>query len=314
MKLLRRLKTLELELPAAIRKNNEGEIIRIPLPMSPAIKFLQECTAIEDGTNGEYQKLKRLKYFLIEQHQSIFGTPPSSDVPLRVIKARCTYRLQSEGFRVAGQEPSERFKINYAAMMQFNDAHPFEGCDRETAWIAGRLTAQETGKVITMSAIKKVASKAKETKTVAEGHSPKAKVAIGVPREMVLGKYAPTAVIRWYAKLGAQIEQIAVAMEKLGVHIARGTIHVQSGKGRKDENIPTVSREDGQKFKDVLPEAKVKPEVKGPQTAPKSTKFAKTAVAAKPVKKLAPSLPKKLPTTVSEVLKPKVLKKLPPKK
>lgn len=273
MKLLRRLKPLELTIPLASKKNRQGEIIREPLPLTPALKFLAECNAIEDGARGEQGKVKRLKYFLIEQHQAIFGTAPNEGLALRVIKARCCYRLQAEGYRCAGMEPGSRFKTNYKAVMQFDDNDPFKGCEPETAWIAKRLTLNE-GKVITMSNLVKATTVIKK-KIKAATQSKPAK-GTGKDRELIFGKYPPTQVIRWYAKAGAAVEQIAEALEKLKVHIARGTIHIQSGKGRKGENIPSVSNEDRDALKKVLPDAKpVTPKTtlsKGKASPPKSVK------------------------------------------
>lgn len=311
MKLLRRLKSLELTLPVRRGKNADGEQVVTLLPMTPVLTFLKRCNDIEDGTLGEHAKINRLKYYLIEQHQSIFGTPPSMEVPLKVVKSRCAYRLQSEGFRVAGQEPSDRFKQNYQAVMRFDDLDPFKGCDPETAWISQRLTMEEKGKVITMAAVKKVV---KEQQTPATAETKKAVQS----RDLVLGKYPPTAVIRYYASTGAAVAQIALAMVALGANVAAGTINVQSGKGKKGENIPAITTDEEKALKDALPDAsgvskpvkamKPREEKQSLQSAPKPTK---PLIAPVPEKPLG-SVPKKLVTEIQEVPK-KVLKKLPKK-
>ena len=249
------LPALNITVPSCERKVGRRVIGTELLPLTPVLSFLKECALIDEGARGTKNKLTRLKNYLIAQHIAIFGYSPSENTPLNVIRARCSYRLQYEAMRIAGKEMGSKFLQNYNAVMKFDDADPFGGCEETTQWIARRLLIEE-GRTVSMTAIKKLDAGATKK------GSPGSPADAGAAKELIFGKFRATEVVRWFATIGARCNQVEKVLNSLGITLAVPTIRGNLGKGARNDGVPNLTEQEAQKLRDLLPQDMLKPRKK----------------------------------------------------
>lgn len=273
------LQPLALTIPIHREKVGRKTVERLT-PMQPVLDFLRECTLIDDGVRGAKNKLTRLKTFLIQRHLDVFGIVPEENTPLQVIKARCAYRIQHECYRIAGERLSDGFLKNYNAMMRFNDAQPYSGCNGCMESVGNMLLAAE-GRSVSMTAINNVQPIPRVES------SPSKRI---TSKGIVFGKYPPTAIVRWYGSKGARVHQIEKALNILGLVVATPTIRGNIAVGKRNEQVPSLNRTEVEELLRALPEDEKK---KRGERIPRDPQTPKP-----PKKERKPKTPEAAPITV----------------